>query len=55
MFIFPIGEIANEGLLILRIHLKRIQVMCFVKERLNGSLQEWLPRLISFKISNNAY
>lgn len=45
MFVFPVREIAKEGLLVLRVHLKALQVSCFVKEHLNGSLWEWLPCL----------
>ena len=43
MFVSPVREIPKESLLVLRTHLKVLQVRCFVKEPLNGSLWGWLP------------
>lgn len=40
MSVFPTREIAKERLLVLGIHLKALQVRCFVKENLNSSLWE---------------
>lgn len=40
MSVFPTREIARERLLVLGIHLKALQVICFVKENLNSSLWE---------------
>lgn len=45
----------KEGLLVLRVHLKALQVSCFIKEHLNGSLWEWLPCLFSLKTPNIGY